>query len=55
MVFSTPVIIWLTSPDGFFSLRGALDDLRLLHLQCVNDVFGVIRLTCHSDDVAPFS
>ena len=39
-VFSTPVIIWLTSPDGFFSLRGALDDLRLLHLHCVDEVFG---------------
>ena len=39
-VFSTPVIIWLTSPDGFSSLRGALDDLRLLHLHCVDDVFG---------------
>ena len=39
-VFSTPVIIWLTSPDGFFSLRGDLDDLRLLHLHYVDDVFG---------------
>ena len=39
-VFPTNVIIWLTSPDGFFSLRGALDDLRLLHLHCVDDVFG---------------
>ena len=38
-VFSTPVITWLTSPDGFFSLRD-LDDLRLLHLHCVDDVFG---------------
>ena len=36
-VFSTPVIIWLTSPDGFFSLCGDLDDLRLLS---VDDVFG---------------
>ena len=38
-VFSTPVITWLPSLDGFFSLRD-LDDLRLLHLHCVDDVFG---------------
>ena len=38
-VFSNPVILWLTSPDGLFSLRGDLDDLRLLNLHCVDDVF----------------
>ena len=38
-VFSTLAILWLTSQGGLFSLRGDLDDLRLLNLHCVDDVF----------------
>ena len=40
-VFSTPVILWLTSSNGLFSLCDDLDDLRLLNLHCVDDVFAL--------------